>query len=101
MLQVTRELCGEKFVTSSKIIPILNCLNRKTSKLMNELQTPTALTLLNRMRDSIKTRFEFIEENLIMAISTIMDCRFKKIHFAKSLACANAINKISKSIREI
>lgn len=36
--KVTRELCGEQFVTASKVIPLINCLKNKYDKLHASLK---------------------------------------------------------------
>lgn len=84
--KVTRELCAERYVTASKIIPLINCLTNKIEKLRGSLKTQTALALVDRLKNSISRRFEQIENNSIMAASTVLDPRFKKIHFNQPLA---------------
>ncbi|XP_026827662.1 uncharacterized protein LOC113562428 [Ooceraea biroi] len=84
--KLTREVCGERFVTASKIIPLINCLKNKIEKLRGSLKTQTALSLVDRLQNSISMRFGQIENNYIMATSTILDPRFKKLHFNQPLA---------------
>ncbi|XP_028045636.1 zinc finger BED domain-containing protein 1-like [Monomorium pharaonis] len=79
--QLTREICGEQLVTASKIIPLINCLKNKNEKLRESLKTPTALSLVDCLQNSISVRFGYIEENSIMATLTILNPRFKKLHF--------------------
>ena len=35
--KVTREMCGERFVTASKIIPLINCLKNQNKNLCESL----------------------------------------------------------------
>jgi len=99
--KVTKELCGERFVTVSKIIPLINCLKNKNQMLRENLKTQTALSLVDRLQKSILLRFGQVENNFIMTTSTILDPRFKKLHFNQSLACSYAINHIAKWVREM
>ncbi|XP_071652992.1 E3 SUMO-protein ligase ZBED1-like isoform X2 [Temnothorax longispinosus] len=99
--KLTRELCGERFVTASKVIPLINCLKNKIEKLRGSLKTQTALALLDRLEKSITTRFGQIESNSIMATTTILDPRFKKLHFNQPVACSRAINRIARWMREL
>jgi len=99
--KVTKELCGERFVTASKIIPLINCLKNKSQMLRENLKTQTALSLVDRLQKSILLRFGQVENNFIMTTSTILDPRFKKLHFNQPLACSYAINHIAKWVREM
>ncbi|XP_011685052.1 PREDICTED: zinc finger BED domain-containing protein 4 [Wasmannia auropunctata] len=99
--KLTRELCGERFVTASKIIPLINCLKNKNEQLCKSLKTQTALSLVDRFQNSIVTKFGQIENNSIMAASTILDPRFKKLHFNQSLACSHIISRIAGWMREL
>ncbi|EZA61391.1 hypothetical protein X777_12298, partial [Ooceraea biroi] len=84
--KLTREVCGERFVTASKIIPLINCLKNKIEKLRGSIKTQTALSLVDHLQNSISMRFGQIENNYIMATSTTLDPRFKKLHFNQPLA---------------
>ena len=99
--KMTKEVCGERYVIASKIIPLLNCFKHKMQSIRDNLKTPVALSLLDRLQQSITSRFGQIEHNSIMAVSTILDPRYKKMHFNQNLACSNAINRIAKWMRQI
>lgn len=47
----------------------------------------------------IEQKFKDHESNSILAISTILDPRFKKLHFQSALAAASAITKINTLIK--
>lgn len=93
VLAVSREICGERYLTASKIIPIINCLveNLKSTTPLTELGTTFKLITLNE----VQKRFGAVEQVKILAISTIFDLRFKKIHFNSKGAYAQAINIIN------
>lgn len=99
--KLTRELYGEQFVTAGKIIPLINCLKNKNEELHGSLKTQIAPSLVDRLQNSISMRFGQIENNYIMAVSTILDSRFKKLHFNQSLACSHAIGRIAGWMREL
>ena len=42
-----------------------------------------------------------LESSHVNAISTILDPRFKRIHFNDRMACSNAVNHISRCIRRL
>lgn len=73
--KLTREICGEQFVTTSKIIPLINCLKNKNRKLRESLKTQTALSLVDRLQHFISVRFGQIEDNSILTTSTILGSR--------------------------
>lgn len=98
---VTRELCGEQYVTCSKIIPMVNCLRQQIELLRTKTYTETALTLIDRLQHNITKRFGNAEANHLRAISTILDPRFKRLHFKQLVQCSQAVNCIAKYVREI
>ncbi|XP_029345286.1 zinc finger BED domain-containing protein 1 isoform X2 [Acyrthosiphon pisum] len=95
----TRELCGQKYVTGSTVIPLINCLIKKTESI--DLTHPTALTLKRAMLDNLNHRFGRMEERSLLSISTILDPRFKTIHLNNPLASSRAIKFIKNQINEI
>ncbi|XP_036142219.1 zinc finger BED domain-containing protein 4-like [Monomorium pharaonis] len=101
--QVTKELCGEKYVTISKMIPMIYCLKKKIEMLDLRLETSIARTVISRLQFQITKRFENMTCNRIIAVSTILDPRFKRLHFQqnKLVACAQSVNYIAKCIKEI
>lgn len=96
--QISNELGGEQYVTCSKIIPAINCLKNKIENLRfctNELQNLKDIVL-----KEIKKRFGSMEANKLLALSTLLDPRFKKIHFMDPNSCAEAINFVNKMLKE-
>lgn len=96
--EVSREISGEKYLTSSKVIPIVNCLTRKLQKL--NPSTEGAKELLKITLQELKHRFGPIEQVSLLAFATILDPRFKKIHFQNILACSHNIKIISNMCKE-
>ncbi|XP_024875989.1 zinc finger BED domain-containing protein 1-like [Temnothorax curvispinosus] len=98
---VTKEICGEQYVTSSKIIPLINCLKRKVNTLKDELTSSTAIQLLESLSVNINMRFGDIENNTMLAVSTLLDPRFKRLHFNNQDACLQTINKIVRQMENV
>lgn len=69
--------------------------------LRNNIKTYTAITLVDRLNDSLMSRFSQIENNSIMTTLTILDPRFKKIHFNQAISYSNAVNRIARWMREV
>lgn len=96
---VSKEMCGEKYLTSSKVIPIVKCLLKKLESLSPTSESETALELKKITILELSKRFGTIEQVKLLAVSSILDPRFKKLHFNSPVACANAVNFINQSIQ--
>nr|CAI5851910.1 unnamed protein product [Callosobruchus analis] len=81
--EVSKEMSGDTYVTSSKVIPIVNCLLKNIEK--NSLATETSNNIKSLLISEISRRFGACEQNKLFAVATILDPRFKKcilgIHF--------------------
>ncbi|CAG5043305.1 unnamed protein product [Parnassius apollo] len=93
---VTKEVSVEKFVTSSKIIPIVSCLLETYSVMKTETNIGAATK--NLILEALRKRFGTVEQVHMLAITTLLDPRFKKIHFSDRIACSRAIDKINSMI---
>ncbi|XP_067205354.1 E3 SUMO-protein ligase ZBED1-like [Linepithema humile] len=89
---ITKEIFGQKFVTCSKIIPMIHCLRNQLTELKPE--SDAGKKLKNYFLCEIENRFQSIEKQNLLAIATILDLRFKKIHFQDALACSSAVRKV-------
>lgn len=94
---VSREMCGENYLTSSKVIPIVNCLVKKMETLSPS--TEKVIALKTATLNEISKRFKAIEQHKLLAVSTILDPRFKRLHFNSPIYCANAVTFINQSIQ--
>jgi len=95
----TKELCGQQYVTCSKVIPLINCLIKKTEGIT--LLNPIALSLKNAMLENLDIRFGRMEDIGLLTVATILDPRFKTIHLNNPNATAKAIKFIKKKNSEI
>lgn len=92
----TKIICGEYYLTASKVIPIINILKNKLQSF--EPSTDIGHHFKKALKDQFTKRFENIEQVSLLAIATILDPRFKNINFINKVACSQAINKITKII---
>lgn len=89
---VITEINGENYPTCSVIIPIIHCMTAAitdcvtTTEIGNEFKT--------RLLIQINNKFQYLESTRILAISTIVDPRFKRLHFRTALAASKAIQDI-------
>ncbi|XP_018374028.1 PREDICTED: zinc finger BED domain-containing protein 4-like [Trachymyrmex cornetzi] len=94
--RVTTEISGELYVTCSKIIPIISCLIRTLEKLdiTHEISERFYKNVLLQLQNRFRGKDSNNETNSFLSISTLLDPRFKKLHFSSSLAVSTAISKI-------
>lgn len=96
---VTTEISGESYPTSSLVIPLIHCME-------GTIRNCVALTVEgNKFRDNIlceiQQRFKDIESHKILAVSTILDPRFKRMHFQSPRAVSAAVSYINRQIKII
>lgn len=94
---VTRESFGDKYVTVSKIIPMINCLMTQ----LNELKPTVELIVdvQDKLHAELVKRFGQIELVTQIAIATLLNPRFKNLHFKDPNACAKAMAALRNLIR--
>lgn len=95
---ITKEISEAKYVTSSIVIPMINCLCATLQRYNPSISV--GVKTINLILD-IKKRFGCVKQVSLLVISTIMDPRFKKIHFNDSLAYSQAITKIKQMLNKI
>lgn len=93
---VTTEMSAENYVTISKVLPIVSCLtngvNSQIAKSnLGESFKDAILTQLNR-------RFGNIERFNLCPVATLLDPRFKNLHFKDPVACSNAIKHLKELV---
>ncbi|KAH9634429.1 hypothetical protein HF086_008263 [Spodoptera exigua] len=88
----TKEVSGDRYCTSSKVIPLVHCLVLKIQPL--QLEDSLANELKSFVLNEIEKRMGAIERVTPLAIATVLDPRYKKIHFQDALACSTAVAKI-------
>ncbi len=101
---VTVEMSGEKYITSSKCIPMVKLRTRAVMALETELLRSNpmgmAFKLVRSLQTGLKKRFGLIEEVEPLALATLLDPRYGKLGFkddekarlAISMLCKEAFN---------
>jgi len=93
---VTREASAKNYITISKIIPMVSCLIKQ---LQNLSVTDTMKEVQQSLKKELNKRFGLIEMNTHIAIATLLDPRFKNIHFRDLHACGRAIQKLKDIVK--
>lgn len=96
--RATKELCGEKFVTSSVVIPVLRLMKKQIYEAV--VTSSFGKETKKILKDQFQKRFDGIESNPFFSIATLLDPRFKNLHFEDSVALATAIRKLTREIKE-
>nr|CAD7401170.1 unnamed protein product [Timema cristinae] len=78
----------------SKIIPVMNCLTTHLDNLKSN--NPANESVRKGLSAAMHKGFGMAELNSKIAMSTILDPRFKNIHFKTPAGCENAIAKLKK-----
>lgn len=99
MKVATKELCGQKYATGSKVIPLINCLIKKTESI--NVSNQISLKLKQAILDNLCKRFGRMEEIIMLSVATILDPRFKTINLNNPKSSAKAIRLIKNKITEI
>ncbi|XP_071581127.1 E3 SUMO-protein ligase ZBED1-like [Temnothorax nylanderi] len=100
---VITEVSGETYPTCSIMIPIVHCMTaavtncKTTTEIGNEFQTK----LLAQINAKFHGSDSNVEATRILAISTILDPRFKRLDFQSALAVSNALQDIDRQLRKI
>ncbi|TGZ47658.1 Zinc finger BED domain-containing protein 4 [Temnothorax longispinosus] len=106
---VAQECSTENYIKVSKIIPLIKCT---ILEYQNTLNTKLTMALSANLKVTILAELEKwfgqIEFDNLISIATILDPRFKTVHFWNEKALANAtcllrdmINKLSSSFDEL
>ncbi|XP_046748856.1 zinc finger BED domain-containing protein 4-like [Diprion similis] len=96
--KITREWSAEKYVTLSKVIPMIHGL-------VDQLQTVDANNgmaeeLKREMLGEIKQRFDQVEKVPMFAIATLLDPSLKKIDFQDPVACSRAVHLVKNMLQQ-
>ncbi|XP_039308580.1 E3 SUMO-protein ligase ZBED1-like isoform X4 [Solenopsis invicta] len=93
----TKDISGEKYISGSLVIPLVHCV--KTSLQRINVTNEITQKLKEELYKQTEKRLDSYEKNLLLSVATILDPRFKRIHFASPLNAANAIRYIKEQIR--
>lgn len=85
---LTRELSVEKYVMSSKIIPLIFCVESQIEKLSSTSDMARKLKI--KLLEEITYRCGKIEQTNLLPICTLLDPRFKDMYFKDPIANSKA-----------
>lgn len=90
---VITEISGDTYPTCSLIIPIIHCMVATIQKCIPQTVEGTALKEAILLQ--VRRRFKDVELYQTLAIATILDPRFKKLHFQDLRAASSTITQIN------
>jgi zinc finger BED domain-containing protein 1 (E3 SUMO-protein ligase ZBED1) len=96
---VIKEISGSNYPTCSVIIPIIRCMTLSIEQIYPS--TNEGILFQTNLLASIQQKFKDVENNKILSIPTILDPRFKRIHFQNARAAAAAVEQINKEMKLI
>ncbi|KAF6209818.1 hypothetical protein GE061_015569 [Apolygus lucorum] len=124
--QATEDVSGENYVTASLVIPLASLLkqemeypskptpaNQETetevgqsmamslSRIVEEVypETTVGKSVARSLLKGVQDRLAPLQNQLFLAKATILDPRFKKLHFTDALAVGKAVSALSAEIR--
>ena len=95
---VITEISGDSYPTCSVIIPIIRCMEKKINSI--NPQTDIGQKFKSKIQTAISQRFKKFEHIPLLSVATILDPRFKKVHFNDRLAIYPALNRINIQLQE-
>ncbi|KAI5695845.1 hypothetical protein M8J76_001754 [Diaphorina citri] len=95
---MTRQSSGDKYSRLSQILPMIRCGEEKLKGVICKSMEGSALQ--EKIQSEYNKRFKGIEKNHLVAAATIMDPRFKQIHFVDPIACSTTITKLRAELKE-
>ena len=93
-LQATEEISGEKYISISMIIPISKLLMKATANGLDIL-------LQSLLQRELTKRFSQLEQRYTIAVSTLLDPRFKKLAFSDTSAVDQAVRRLQNEVLTI
>lgn len=94
-----REVSGEKDATASLAIPTAHCLELNVNSFPPE--TTYGIEFKRQLLIQVTALRVKVEENIVLSMSTILDPRFKKIHFANRIRASNAVQRIDSVLKQL
>ncbi|XP_070159825.1 E3 SUMO-protein ligase ZBED1-like isoform X3 [Polyergus mexicanus] len=94
---VITEISGETYPTGSMAIPIIRCMENALNCCIPV--TKIGENMKMKIITKVQEKFEGIETCKLLAMSTILDPRLKKIHFRSAMTAVTAIADINKTMK--
>lgn len=96
---MTTQISGEKYATLSQVIPLVHCGRQQILKI--HCASLVANKLKTIILKEFDRRFGAMEHSFLLAASTLLDPRFKKIHFQDPLALSAVMKHLRSEMAEI
>ncbi|XP_008556087.1 E3 SUMO-protein ligase ZBED1-like [Microplitis demolitor] len=94
---IINELSGDSYLTCSIIIPAVAITKTKIN--FSKPKTETGIIFKKHLLASFEQQFHDVESFPILCISTVLDPRFKKLHFQKATRAADAVEYIRQKMK--
>ncbi|XP_050527498.1 zinc finger BED domain-containing protein 4-like isoform X2 [Daktulosphaira vitifoliae] len=93
---LTKKISGEKYTTISTILPLINCINSA----VNNCQTTSliGIELKKNILFELDKRFKNLEIFNDFPLATLLDPRFKNLHFKDPVRCQKAIEVVKNML---
>ena len=92
----TREISADSYLSISKVIPLARSLQRVTNECLS------TRPLKQELMFSMSRRFTGrIEGSYCLAVSTILDPRFKKVGFSDTSACNQSVQRLTSEVASV
>lgn len=95
----TREISGEKYVTSSLAIPLSYKISDKINATGVRIQTDAAKLLRDSVINELNKRLGSIEQCVFLAVATLLDPRFKKLYFKNPETISRAVRELKDMVK--
>lgn len=95
--EATEEISGANYVTSSLAIPLTTLVTQVTDQATPS--TSLGLIVKKALLKKVEDKLAPLERSSFLSVATILDPRFKRIHFTLPVVVSNAISKISTEIQ--
>ncbi|XP_064467904.1 E3 SUMO-protein ligase ZBED1-like isoform X2 [Ornithodoros turicata] len=99
--EVTEEMGSEKHVTLSKVILLSNALMQHVECTENEDLPEACRLMAGAMMSQLKRRYVDVEDNDILAESTVLDPRFKQYGFTKHASYDAAYRSLCQHVTKV
>lgn len=101
----TKQLSGQTYPTSSIVLPLIynlemSILSVETNAVDSASSSDIPKNLKKNLLNEIQNRFGAAEKVHLLAVSTLLDPRFKKIYFKNPLNCAKAVEIINVELSQ-
>lgn len=81
--------CSKEAASVSRIIPITDFMSTKLNAI--EATTEIGKSFLSTVLEDFNERFADLESNYILSVSTLLDPRYKRVHFKDNFKCSRGL----------